>query len=80
MACGFINLQHIGSESNVLDILSKHWGYQTIQELLIPIFHFEGNTNNLYYDGNEGIKGKKLEINFTQREYFTDQFLNLDTI
>ena len=80
MACGFINLQHIGSESNVSDILSKHWGYQTIRELLNPIFYFKGNTGDLYYNDNKGIKGENLEINFTQRDYFIDQILNLVTI
>jgi hypothetical protein len=51
MACGLINLQHIKSEANVSDILSKHWGYQACWELIRPIFHFEGDTGNLFYDG-----------------------------
>jgi hypothetical protein len=51
MACGFINLQHIKSEANVSDILSKHWGYQACWELIRPIFHFRGDTSNLFYDG-----------------------------
>jgi hypothetical protein len=50
MACGFINLQHIKSEANVSDILSKHWGYQACWELIRPIFHFGGDTGNLFYD------------------------------
>jgi hypothetical protein len=44
MACGLINLQHIKSEANVSDILSKHCGYQACWELIRPIFHFRGDT------------------------------------
>jgi hypothetical protein len=44
MACGLINLQHIKSEANVSNILSKHWGYQACWELIRPIFHFGGDT------------------------------------
>jgi hypothetical protein len=51
MACGIINLQHIKSEANVSDILSKHRGYQACWELIRPIFHFGGDTGNLFYDG-----------------------------
>lgn len=50
IACGFINLQHINSEPNVSDILSKHWGCISSCLLLKPIFHFEGNTGALYID------------------------------
>jgi hypothetical protein len=44
MACSLINLQHIKSEANVSDILSKHCGYQACWELIRPIFHFGGDT------------------------------------
>ena len=27
IACGYINLQHLKSECNIADILTKHWGY-----------------------------------------------------
>ena len=50
IASGFINLQHIKSESNIADILTKHWGYQSTYELIRPIFHFGGNTAALYFD------------------------------
>ena len=50
IACGFINLQHIDSEANVSDILSKHWGYQSSWPLLQPLFHYEGDTGALFYD------------------------------
>ena len=50
IACGYINLQHIKSECNIADILTKHWGYQGTYELIRPIFHFGGNTAGLYLD------------------------------
>ena len=50
IACGYINLQHIRSESNIADILSKHWGYQSSYDLIRPIFHHTGNTASLYID------------------------------
>jgi hypothetical protein len=43
-ACGYINLQHIRSESNIADLLSIHWGYQSSYDLIQPIFHHGGNT------------------------------------
>jgi len=56
IACGFINLQHINSESNVSDILSKHWGYQSSWGLLQPLFHFEGDTGALFIDDTLAIE------------------------
>ena len=50
IACGYINLQHLKSECNIADILTKHWGYQSTYELIRPIFHFGGNTAALYFD------------------------------
>ena len=50
LACGYINLQHLRSECNIADILTKHWGYQSTYELIRPIFHFGGNTAALYFD------------------------------
>jgi hypothetical protein len=50
IACGYINLQHLKSECNTADILTKHWGYQSAYELILPIFHFGGNTAALYFD------------------------------
>jgi hypothetical protein len=51
IACGYINLQHLRSEYNIADILTKHWGYQSTYELIRPIFHFGGNTAALYFGG-----------------------------
>ena len=51
LAAKFINLQHINSEFNISDIVSKHWSYQSVYaNLLWPIFYFEGDTGHLVDD------------------------------
>ena len=48
---GYINLQHIASEWNFADILTKHWAYQACyNELIQPVFHHPGNTAALFLD------------------------------
>jgi hypothetical protein len=54
VACVYINLQHLKSECNIADILTKHCGYQSTYELICPIFHFGGNTAALYFDTING--------------------------
>ena len=42
---GYINLQHLSSESNFTDILRKNWSYQSsYYELIQPVFHHSWNT------------------------------------
>ena len=51
LAAKFINLQHINSEFNILDIVSKHWSYQLVYaKLFWPTFYFEGDTGHLFDD------------------------------
>ena len=48
---GYINLQHIASEWNFADILTKNWAYQSsYRELIQPVFHHSGNTAALFLD------------------------------
>ena len=48
---GYINLQHLASEWNFADILTKNWSYQTsYHELIQPVFHHPGNTAALFLD------------------------------
>ena len=50
---GYINLQHLASEWNFADILTKNWSYQSSYHPLIqPVFHFHhsGNTAALFLD------------------------------
>ena len=45
LAAGYINLIHIPSQSNTIDIVSKYWGYQSVwKNILQPIFHWSGYT------------------------------------
>ena len=48
---GYINLQHIASEWNFPDILTKNWSYQSsYRELIQPVFHHARNTAALFLD------------------------------
>ena len=48
---GYINLQHLASEWNFDDILTKNWSYQSsYYELIQPFFHYSGNTAALLLD------------------------------
>ena len=48
---GYINLQHLASEWNFADILTKNWSYQSsYHELIQPVFHHSGNTVALFLD------------------------------
>ena len=54
IAAKYINLQHINSEFNIADIVSKHWSYQSVyNNILRPLFHFEGDTGLLAEDDVE---------------------------
>jgi hypothetical protein len=45
-------LTHLPGKFNPADILSKHWGYQTIWPILKPILFFHGDTADLIQDDN----------------------------
>ena len=45
---GFISINHIRSQPNPADILSKHWSHKAAYPLLRPIFHFCGDTGSLF--------------------------------
>ena len=48
---GYINLQHLVSECNFVDILTKNWSYQSsYHELIQPVFHHSGNIAALFLD------------------------------
>ena len=48
---GYINLQHLASEWNFADILTKNWSYQSsYHELIQPVFHNSENTAALFLD------------------------------
>jgi len=48
MACGFVKCFHLRSAHNPADILSKHWGYQQVKDMLYPLLYKRGNTGDLF--------------------------------
>jgi hypothetical protein len=52
IASGYIVLTHLPGKFNPADILSKHWGYQTIWPILKPILFFHGDAADLIQDDN----------------------------
>ena len=53
IASGILDFYHIRSEDNPADILSKHWGYQQVWQLLQPILYWRGDTAGLF---NEEVR------------------------
>jgi hypothetical protein len=47
IAAKVIAFYHIRSEANPADILSKHWGYQQVWQVLQPILFWKGDTADL---------------------------------
>jgi hypothetical protein len=50
IASGYVVLTYLPGKFNPADILSKHWGYQTIWLILKPILFFHGDTADLIQD------------------------------
>jgi hypothetical protein len=50
VAAKFIGLYHLPGEFNPADIMTKHWGYQTIWRLLQPLLFYQGDTAELFED------------------------------
>jgi hypothetical protein len=50
IASGYVVLTYLPGKFNPVDILSKHWGYQTIWPILKPILFFHGDTADLIQD------------------------------
>ena len=48
---GYINLQHLASKWNFVDISTKNWSYQSsYHELIQSIFYHSGNITALFLD------------------------------
>jgi hypothetical protein len=57
---GFIALHHLKSHNNLSDVLTKHWSYNSVKDLLRPAFHHTGNTASLYLDDSIGCLDKRF--------------------
>ena len=47
IAAGIVGFFHIPGDSNPADILSKHWGYQQVWQLLQPLLFWQGDTMDI---------------------------------
>ena len=73
IACKFVNLQHVASEWNMADVISKHWSYQKVyKKILKPILHFKGDTSALlgrpiaYW--SRSLQSNQLKYTTTKKE------------
>ena len=48
VASKMIGFYHVHGENNPVDILSKHWGYAQIWDLLQPLLFWQGDTSVLF--------------------------------
>ena len=39
IASRYVDFNYLPSEHNPADIMSKHWGYQSVRDLLLPLLH-----------------------------------------
>jgi len=61
---GYINLQHLASEWNFADILTKNWSYQSsYYKLIQPFFHHSGNKSALFLDDTLEVDVSIARIN-----------------
>ena len=70
----FIALNHLCSENNLSDILTKHWSHTSVYNLLKPAFYHRGNTADLYEDDmpeclDSIIEDRQLDTAQTNGEY-----------
>ena len=62
IARGYIALHHIRSHNNVADIVSKHWSFSSVSDLLAPVFNTVGNTASHYEDDSPDCLDNKVRI------------------
>ena len=43
IASKFVDFNFLPGPQNPADILSKHWGYSYIKDVLLPLMHYPGN-------------------------------------
>ena len=62
IACKFINLQHVSSEWNMANVVSKHWSYQKVyNNILKPVLHYKGNTKVLVIRGIMDVRDPEVD-------------------
>jgi len=59
IAAGIIRFHHIAGKRNPADVVSKHWDFPSVKEVLRPLLFWEGDTAEIEgYDRDKwGAKG-----------------------
>jgi len=73
VAAGFIAMHHIPSSCNLADILTKHWGNQSVWNFPQPVLNWMGNTVDLYED-NDPLCLDKFFTKFLDEEEINSVF------
>jgi len=59
IAAGIVTFVHVPGDCNPADLLSKHWGYQQVWQLLQPLLFWQGDTADIgtYGPGDDDDNG-----------------------
>ena len=57
IAAKVVRFHHIAGVTNPADILSKHWDYSSVWQVLQPLLHWQGDTAQLIEDENPKEEG-----------------------
>jgi len=62
VAAGIINIHHVSSKENVVDMLSKHWDLPSVWEMMKPLlFWHENNDRKSHEESKEVNKGEDVD-------------------
>jgi hypothetical protein len=56
IAAKILRFHHIAGTTNPADVLSKHWDYASIWQVLQPVLFWKGDTAKLIKDDNDAVK------------------------
>ena len=59
IAAGIIRFHHIEGNKNPADVVSKHWDYPSVRDVLRPLLYWEGNTGDIATFDEAKKKGRK---------------------
>jgi len=52
IAAGILSFYHVAGKLNPADILSKHWSYNDIKGVLMPLLYWKGDTRECEMESN----------------------------
>ena len=75
IASGFLNMQHLPSESNAADVCSKNWGYQSAwKQILQPILNWAGDVGDLVEQDPLHVQVANIVTQLNDGEYCKFQY------